>query len=113
MCIVKWSNKNMIPEYFFISQKVNQGLAVPTHYQILKDDVVEGLNKAEFFKKIQEVSFKLCYLYYNVSGAIRIPAPLKYAISFTKMLILTSSKGITPTPSNFYDNNFAYNSCFA
>jgi aubergine-like protein len=60
-------------DFFLISQKTNQGLSQATHYNIIYDDFKV---KTE---DIQYLIYKLCYLYYNWTGGIKIPAPCQYA----------------------------------
>ena len=48
-------------------------MSKPTKYTILYDDIGESLDKIEL------LSFKLCFLYFNVAGSISFPAPLMYA----------------------------------
>ncbi|XP_022914528.2 piwi-like protein Ago3 [Onthophagus taurus] len=60
-------------DYFLVPQNVNQGTVTPTHYVVLN-------NSAQIKPDIlQRLSFKLCHLYYNWSGTIRVPAPCQYA----------------------------------
>jgi aubergine-like protein len=94
-----------IPEFFLVSQRVHQGLAVPTHYQVVREEIAAGIDKKEFLKKVEDVTFKLCYLYYNVSGSIRIPAPLKYASCLTNLLSLTANKGKIASPCAFFEDS--------
>ncbi|KAL7676115.1 hypothetical protein ACOME3_002372 [Neoechinorhynchus agilis] len=60
-------------DFYLISQKVTQGSATPSHYNILT-------NKSGFtMDEIQILSFKLCHMYFNWAGAIRVPAMCQYA----------------------------------
>ncbi|XP_065565828.1 piwi-like protein Siwi [Artemia franciscana] len=60
-------------DYFLISQSVRQGTVSPTSYNIIED--------ATNFKASihQRLSYKLCHLYYNWQGTVRVPAPCQYA----------------------------------
>jgi aubergine-like protein len=60
-------------DFFLISQSVRQGTVTPTHYNVVNDST--GL-KADHF---QRLTYKLCHLYYNWPGTIRVPAPCQYA----------------------------------
>uniref|UniRef100_A0A0R3P2L0 Piwi domain-containing protein n=1 Tax=Drosophila pseudoobscura pseudoobscura TaxID=46245 RepID=A0A0R3P2L0_DROPS len=55
-------------DFFLVSQLVRQGTVSPTHFIVLQDDAKYGPDI------IQKLSYKLCFLYYNWSGTIRIPA---------------------------------------
>ncbi|XP_045478662.1 piwi-like protein Ago3 [Harmonia axyridis] len=60
-------------DFFLVPQNVRQGTVNPTHYIVLYDSCN--------FKPdhIQRLAFKLCHLYYNWSGTVRVPAPCQYA----------------------------------
>lgn len=60
-------------DFFLISQHVTQGTVTPTHYIVLHDS---GNIMPDH---IQKLSYKLCHLYYNWAGTIRVPAPCQYA----------------------------------
>lgn len=60
-------------DFFLVSQSVRQGTVSPTHYVVLKDD---GMYAPDI---IQRLTYKLCFLYYNWPGTIRIPACCQYA----------------------------------
>ncbi|CAF1117009.1 unnamed protein product, partial [Didymodactylos carnosus] len=66
------TNQNWF-DFYLISQCARQGTVAPTHYNV----VWNSTNlKAEHF---QRLTFKLCHLYYNWPGTIRIPAVCQYA----------------------------------
>jgi len=48
-------------------------MSQPTQYKILYDSIGETLSKIEM------LTFKLCHLYFNIPGPIRVPAPILYA----------------------------------
>ncbi|CAF3792734.1 unnamed protein product [Rotaria magnacalcarata] len=60
-------------DFYLISQCARQGTVAPTHYNVIWD----GTN----FKvdHIQRLTYKLCHLYYNWPGTIRVPAVCQYA----------------------------------
>jgi len=60
-------------DFFLISQSVRQGTVTPTHYNVINDS--SGLKPDHF----QRLTYKLCHLYYNWPGTIRVPAPCQYA----------------------------------
>jgi len=60
-------------DFFLVSQSVRQGTVSPTHYNIISDST--GM-KPEYY---QRLTYKLCHLYYNWPGTIRVPAPCQYA----------------------------------
>jgi aubergine-like protein len=60
-------------DFFLVSQSVRQGTVTPTHYNIVWDTMGLGPDK------MQRFTYKLCHLYYNWPGTIRVPAPCQYA----------------------------------
>lgn len=66
------TRRNMT-DFFLISQSVRQGTVNPTHYIVLHDTC--NLKPDH----VQRLSYKLCHLYYNWPGTIRVPAPCLYA----------------------------------
>lgn len=60
-------------DFYLVSQNVRQGTVSPTHYIVVTDE-------AEFSADIlQKLSYKLCFLYYNWPGSLRVPACCQYA----------------------------------
>ncbi|XP_055911029.1 protein argonaute-3 [Eupeodes corollae] len=60
-------------DFFLISQMVRQGTVSPTHYIVVRDD-------SDFAPDIlQRLSYKLCFMYYNWPGTVRVPACCQYA----------------------------------
>lgn len=60
-------------DFFVVSQSVRQGTVSPTHYNVISDH--SGL-KPDY---LQKLTYKMCHLYYNWPGTIRVPAPCQYA----------------------------------
>lgn len=60
-------------DFYLVSQNVTQGTATPTHYRVIHDEV--NLTSGQ----MQVLTFKLCHLYYNWAGTIRVPAACHYA----------------------------------
>lgn len=59
--------------FFLVSQQVNQGTATPTRFEVI-------LNQPNFSSNfIQDLSYKLCHIYYNWFGTVRVPAVCQYA----------------------------------
>ena len=64
-------------EYYIQPQKVTQGTATPTCFQV----EYGNMNCPEILPKL---TFDLCFLYSNWRGPVRVPAPLKYAEKLAK-----------------------------
>lgn len=60
-------------DFFLVSQSVRQGTVTPTHYNVIWDTT--GLKPDH----MQRLAYKMCHLYYNWPGTIRVPAPCQYA----------------------------------
>ncbi len=56
-----------------MSQRALKGIPQATHYFIVYDEF--NVRPAD----IQMLVYKLCYLYYNWTGGVKIPAPCQYA----------------------------------
>ncbi|CAD8133133.1 unnamed protein product [Paramecium octaurelia] len=60
-------------KFYLISQQSRQGTVTPTLYKVLYSDL-QGIEQ-----NIKILTFKLCWLFYNFTGSIKIPAPVRYA----------------------------------
>lgn len=78
-------------DFFLVSQSVKQGMrfynfiyrigtVTPTHYHVVYD--TSNLNPLY----IQLLTYKMCHLYYNWSGTIRVPAPCQYAHKYAYLV---------------------------
>lgn len=65
--------RRTIKDFFIVSQSVRQGTVNPTHYIVLHDET----NMRPDI--IQRLTYKMCHLYYNWAGTVRVPAPCQYA----------------------------------
>ena len=59
--------------FFLVSQISRQRVVSPTDY------VIDYDNTGRDASKIQQLTYKLCYTYYNVAGSIKVPASIQYA----------------------------------
>jgi len=60
-------------EFYLCSVAARQGMSTPTRFTVIHDAIGESPDK------IQLLTYKLCHNYYNVSGAIKEPACIRYA----------------------------------
>ncbi|NXX46968.1 PIWL1 protein, partial [Tricholaema leucomelas] len=60
-------------DFFIVSQAVRHGCVSPTHYNVVYDT---SKLKPDH---MQRLTYKLCHMYYNWPGVIRVPAPCQYA----------------------------------
>ncbi|XP_037339536.2 piwi-like protein 2 [Pungitius pungitius] len=60
-------------DFFLLAHTSRQGCGLPTHYVTL-------YNTANLSPDhLQRLTFKMCHLYWNWPGTVRVPAPCKYA----------------------------------
>lgn len=60
-------------DFFLMAHTIRQGCGLPTHY-------ISLYNTANLSPDhLQRLTFKMCHLYWNWPGTIRVPAPCKYA----------------------------------
>lgn len=74
-------------EFYMVGQKALQGTVVPTHYSFVYNTTDLDPNK------IHELTYKLCYTYFNVSGSIRVPSLVQYATRFSAFIEELSKRG--------------------
>ncbi|XP_051032322.1 piwi-like protein 3 [Phodopus roborovskii] len=60
-------------DFYIISQPSKNGTVTPTHYNVIYD--TKGLTP----NQVQNLTYRLCQMYYNLPGFIRVPAPCHYA----------------------------------
>ena len=77
-------------EFYLVSVAARQGMTMPTRFSVLYDTVRESPDM------IQLLTFKLCHNYYNVSGAIKEPACIRYAHRLAALVGERGGKGKEP-----------------
>jgi len=60
-------------DFYLVSQSVRQGTVNPTSYNIVENTT--QLTPDHF----QKLTYKLCHLYYNWPGTVRVPDVCQYA----------------------------------
>ncbi|KAM6155722.1 piwi-like protein 3 [Rhynchocyon petersi] len=85
-------------DFFIVSQAVRSGSVSPTHYNVIYDN--SGLQPDH----IQRLTYKLCHMYYNWPGIIRVPAPCQYA----HKLAFLAGQSIHRTPDLSLANRLYY-----
>ena len=60
-------------DFFLVSQSVRQGTVSPTSYNVIHDTVCLPAGR------LQRMTYKMCHMYFNWSGTVRVPAPCQYA----------------------------------
>lgn len=85
-------------DFFLVSQRTKQGTVAPTSYNVLEDTI--QLPAA----KMQMITYKLCQLYYNWNGSVRVPAVCQYA----KKLALLCAKHLKQAPNDDFNNKLYF-----
>lgn len=65
--------KNGRANFFLVAQKVTQGTATPTHYEVIYDDTGISLNN------LIDMAYQFTFGYSNWMGPVKVPAPVQYA----------------------------------
>lgn len=60
-------------DFFLVSQSVKEGTVSPTSFNVLCDGMALPC------ERLQRLSYKMCHMYFNWSGTVRVPAPCQYA----------------------------------
>ncbi|CAG9322825.1 unnamed protein product [Blepharisma stoltei] len=72
-------NSVVVPDpnsFYLIAHSVTQGMASPTLYRVIENTCPVRETDVMTYAKL---AFKLCYMYYNWSGGIKVPAPTMMA----------------------------------
>jgi aubergine-like protein len=83
-------------DFYLTPAKANQGAMTPTHFHVIYDNT--GLP----CDALQQLSYRLCYGYYNWSGSIRVPAPCQYAHKLAYQYGERATRQGPPTPHSFW-----------
>ena len=81
-------------EFYLVSTSSRQGLVSPCRYTVLFDGIGASPDQ------IEALTYKLCYTYYNVSGAIKEPACIRYAHRLAALVGERGGKGKEPPQPN-------------
>ena len=66
---VVWPSYN----FFMVSHLVNSGSLTPTHYNVIvNESTVDSYT-------LYQLTYNLCYMYFNWFGGVRVPAPCMHA----------------------------------
>lgn len=85
-------------EFYLVPTKSNQGVITPTHFQVIYDDT--GANPDD----VKLLAYRMCYLYYNWTGSIRVPAPCQYAHKIAFAYGEKAQGAIPPSAHQYWKN---------
>ena len=68
-CNLVCNERGNLYDFFLISQTATQGCILPTHFFVCYD--TSDLNRTV----LQDLTYQLCYFYFNWGGSIKVPAP--------------------------------------
>lgn len=81
---------NNLYEFYLISVAAKQGLNMPCKFTVVEDTSKTSPDQ------IEQLTYKLCHNYYNVSGAIKVPACVQYAHRLAALVGERGNKKIDP-----------------
>mmetsp|Transcript_821 Transcript_821/g.1666 ORF Transcript_821/g.1666 Transcript_821/m.1666 type:complete len:860 (+) Transcript_821:79-2658(+) len=80
-----------LPNFYLLSHMAaNKGTALPVHYMVLYDTANVPLTS------LQSFCYRLCFLYYNHTGSVKIPAPAQYAKKIAHLIGTTTQEEPAP-----------------
>jgi len=80
------TQSGMAYEFFLISQQVqNEASASPVRYHVIFDTNQIGSSPENHRQVIQNLTYKMSYMYYNWTGTIKSPSPCQYALKIAKL----------------------------
>ncbi|KAJ8366982.1 hypothetical protein AAFF_G00334210 [Aldrovandia affinis] len=85
-------------DFYLMAHHIRQGCGLPTHY-------ISVYNTANLSPDhLQRLTFKMCHMYWNWPGTIRVPAPCKYAhkLAFLSGQYLNSEPAIQLSDKLFF-----------
>ncbi|XP_077652592.1 piwi-like protein 3 [Urocitellus parryii] len=85
-------------DFYIVSQSSTVGTVTPTHYNVIYDTVCLDPDT------VQRLTYKLCHMYYNFSGIIRVPAPCHYAHKLAYLV----GQSLHDQPSSLLANSLYY-----
>jgi len=72
-CIDSQITQPGLYEFYIQPQFVNMGTATPTQFTVIFD------NSGMHIEELEGITYQQCYYYWNWTGAIRVPAILKFS----------------------------------
>lgn len=75
-------------DFYLVSQHVTQGTVTPTRYIVIYDNTDLKTDN------IQQLTYKMCHLYYNWSGTVRVPAPCQ-VIPYKQCVLLNNLRWLS------------------
>ncbi|XP_060517141.1 piwi-like protein Siwi isoform X2 [Cylas formicarius] len=89
--VITWPERY---DFYIVSQCVRQGTVAPTSYNVIEDSLGIDANR------LQKFTFKLCHMYYNYSGTVRVPAPCQYAHKLAFLTAQSLHRAANPALNN-------------
>lgn len=88
LVVIKDVVKSDRANFFMIAQKVTQGTANPTHYDVIYNNTNLSLNE------IVTLSYELAWGYSNWMGPVKVPAPVQYAHKLCSLIGVTQDSNV-------------------
>lgn len=77
-------------DFFIVSQYVHQGTVSPTAYNVIEDTTELSPDIIHY------ITYKLCHMYFNFNGTVRVPAPCQYAHKLATLVSQTLKESTHP-----------------
>ena len=98
-------------DFYLVTSSPPQGTAVPMHYEVISclipsydGKYAEQVMSKELFKKLQLVTYRMCYLNYNKKGCFKIPAPIHYANKLVEWISNIAENGNLYLPDKAFED---------
>ena len=82
-------------DFYLVPQSVGQGTVTPTHYNVF------AFETNLMPDHLQQITFKLCHVYFNWTGTIRVPAVCQYAHKLAFLVGNHLNKDPSPQLANY------------
>lgn len=76
--------------FFLVAQKVTQGTANPTHYEVMYNDTAYKL------EDLIQIAYQFTFGYSNWMGPVKVPAPVQYAHKQAALIGVTQDDVVNP-----------------
>ena len=97
LLVTEQATKSERVNFFLVAQKVNQGTANPTHYEVVYDEANMDL------AQLCQITHDLTWNYFNWFGPVKVPSPVQYA---HKLCALVGEIQDTILDSNLKTSNY-------
>jgi argonaute-like protein implicated in RNA metabolism and viral defense len=84
-------------DFFMVAHRATVATALPVHYDVIKN--TSGMSQ----KDVEQLTYHLCYNYFNFMGSIKVPGAVMYANK-----VANYAHDLNIIPSNKLSGNLHY-----